>query len=217
MKIIFQRTCIWIFISQIFPIVYLRFTYFYNQKKDLITNEPYNGSYYEHLEIIGEIQLLRLSTKIRFISFRTIIFHSINFFREKYGFKNISIIIDPRTFTNDSFIKVVLKNIIGYKPALINQIIYGFDKLKIILPLLIFTYSFKEIAISDKITSEHYMFPKDRLSDIDYLQNPLSAIYLRIIGVIRIIFGLFLASNIASLYFLFIIVGVPIFILGVGS
>ncbi len=53
--------------------------------------------------------------------------------------------------------------------------------------------------------------------DIDYLQNPLSAIYLRIIGVIRIIFGLFLASNIASLYFLFIIVGVPIFILGVGS
>lgn len=42
--------------------------YFHNQKKDLITNEPYNGSYYEHLEIIGEIQLLRLSTKIRFIS-----------------------------------------------------------------------------------------------------------------------------------------------------
>lgn len=78
-------------------------------------------------------------------------------------------------------------------------------------------YSFKEIAISDKDTREHFMFFKEHLVEIDYLQQPFSAFYLRVLGVIRIIFGLFLASNIASIYFLFTIIGIPIFILLIGK
>lgn len=87
---------------------------------------------------------------------------------------------------------------------------------KIINELFFNFNSFKEIAISDKDTRDHFMFFKEHLSEIDYLQNPFSAFYLRVLGVIRIIFGLFLASNIASIYFLFTIIGIPIFILMIG-
>jgi len=65
----------------------------------------------------------------------------------------------------------------------------------------------------DESTKYHYMFWRDHLNNINYLKSPGSAIGLRIIGIIRIIFGLFLASNITSLYFLVVIIGIPIFIL----
>ena len=58
-----------------------------------------------------------------------------------------------------------------------------------------------------------FSFRRDHLEDLDIDIEPLAAIVMRIVGIIRIIFGLFLASNITSLYFLITIIGIPIFIL----
>ena len=47
------------------------------------------------------------------------------FFRTDHSFKNVTVLINPKTFTNESFIDFALKSIIGYQPILINQIVYG--------------------------------------------------------------------------------------------
>ena len=65
----------------------------------------------------------------------------------------------------------------------------------------------------DHSTKSHLIFIRNHIDRIDWIENPFSAFVLRLIGIIRIIFGLFLASNITSLYFLIIIIGIPIFIL----
>ena len=68
----------------------------------------------------------------------------------------------------------------------------------------------------DETSREHFLFFTDHLDDIDWETSPGSALYLRVIGIIRIIFGLFLASNITAIYFLIIIIGIPIFMMAIS-
>lgn len=97
--------------------------------KDQITEENYDGDYYEYFVCVGQMDLLRIKPKIRFLNKKFLIFlEKKQIIRKAYHFKNVTLLIDPRTFTNNSFTDFVLKNLIGYKPVIVNQIIYGFDE-----------------------------------------------------------------------------------------
>ena len=63
-------------------------------------------------------------------------------------------------------------------------------------------------------TLEIWTFYKSDLENMQWSKEPVKAFFLRLLGVIKIIFGLFLVSNTTAIYVIMTVISAPIVLLG---
>lgn len=63
-------------------------------------------------------------------------------------------------------------------------------------------------------TLELWTFYRSDLENIQWSKEPVKAFFLRLLGVIKIIFGLFLVSNTTAIYIIMTVISAPILLLG---
>lgn len=96
---------------------------------------------------------------------------------------------------------------------MINQIVETFEyysSLKFIL------YNFRSIDkyIKNTDTHEVWSFFRSDIENLQWSKQPVKAFFLRLLGVIKIIFGLFLVSNTTAIYIIITVISAPILLLG---
>ncbi len=70
--------------------------------------------------------------------------------------------------------------------------------------------------MKNKETLEYWRWSTEEKANLDWEMNFGLAIGLRVLGIVKIVFGYFLLSNITAIYILVTIISAPIFILMLG-
>jgi len=155
---------------------------------------------YSEIEYTATLPLIVMDSDMKFEIYCLILIYFLS--RKTHNFTQYHLFLDHKCYATNFFSRIIIFYFIGLDAILINEVLYTFQE-----------SASEYLFIRNGQTNDRYVWSKDDLSFYYWEDNFFFCLFSRLLNVVKILLGLFMVSNITSIYIKMTIICAPVFVL----